>query len=45
MIYSTHKGEKLFTREKNFMAAGFVAWLIGIPFGLIVFLWLFGFLS
>jgi len=28
-----------------FMAKGFVLWLLGIPFGLIVILWLFGFLS
>jgi hypothetical protein len=32
-------------RRKFFMAKGFVLWLLGIPFGLIVVLWLFGFLT
>jgi hypothetical protein len=31
--------------KENFMAKGFVLWLLGIPFGLIVILWLFGFLT
>jgi hypothetical protein len=31
--------------RRNLMAKGFVLWLLGIPFGLIVILWLFGFLS
>ena len=32
-------------KEENFMAKGFFLWLLGIPFGLIVVLWLFGFLT
>lgn len=27
------------------MAKGFILWLLGVPFGLIVLLWLFGFLA
>jgi len=30
---------------ENFVAKGFFLWLLGIPFGLIVVLWLFGFLT
>ena len=36
---------KIYVKEKNFMAKGFFLWLLGIPFGLIVVLWLFGFLT
>jgi hypothetical protein len=35
----------LHAKEEIFMAKGFVLWLLGIPFGLIVVLWLFGFLT
>jgi hypothetical protein len=31
--------------EEGFMAKGFILWLLGVPFGLIVLLWLFGFLA
>jgi hypothetical protein len=37
--------QKLYIARRKIMARGFLLWLLGVPFGLIVLLWLFGFLS
>jgi hypothetical protein len=38
-------GRRITSQGGKIMARGFLLWLLGVPFGLIVLLWLFGFLS
>jgi hypothetical protein len=43
-LHHENVNSKIYVKE-NFVAKGFFLWLLGIPFGLIVVLWLFGFLT
>ena len=36
---------KIITGEKGALGKAFILWLLGVPFSLIILLWLFGFLK